>query len=70
MKYEQKSFTVPASSEKSPPDCRHGWIDAHGKCVLCGDPSPVKIPRKAFRSLRAKVAPLAKEMALAVARER
>lgn len=48
MKYTQKSFTVPASSEKSPPDCRHGWLDAHGKCVLCGDVKPVKPERKRF----------------------
>lgn len=34
MKYEQKSFTVPASTAKVPVDCRHGWIDHHGKCAL------------------------------------
>jgi hypothetical protein len=46
-RFEQKSFTVPASSSKAPENCRHGWIDAHGKCVLCGtrtvDKGPVYV---------------------------
>lgn len=46
MKYLEKTFTVPASSGVSPTDCRHGWLDANGKCVLCGHPNPVKPERK------------------------
>lgn len=39
MKYTAPSFTVPASSEKSPENCQHGWLDAkRGRCVLCGEP--------------------------------
>lgn len=33
--YEKKSFTVPASGEKSPAHCQHGWVYAN-RCVLCG----------------------------------
>ncbi len=39
--YQKKSFTVPASSEKSPENCKHGWRDKKGKCVMCGD-----VPKK------------------------
>lgn len=37
MKYEQKSFSVPALPPKGPEKCEHGWLDPRGRCVLCGD---------------------------------
>lgn len=41
MKYQKPSFTVPASSTKSPENCHHGWIDwKRERCVLCGAPVP------------------------------
>jgi hypothetical protein len=36
--YQQKKFTVPASSEKAPANCAHAWVDEKRKrCVLCGE---------------------------------
>lgn len=35
MKYQQKSFTVPAV-EKPPEKCEHGWLDVRSRCVFCG----------------------------------
>ncbi len=43
--FEKKSFTLPANTAQLK-DCRHGWIDAKGKCVLCGEQNPVKPERK------------------------
>lgn len=41
MLYEKPSFTVPASSVKSPDNCAHGWTDSRGRCVLCGVKAPI-----------------------------
>ncbi len=44
--FEQPSFSVNPSAAKAPIDCRHGWLDAHRKCVLCGTPDVEKPTRK------------------------
>jgi hypothetical protein len=35
VKYTAKSFTLPASGQRKDP-CVHSWLDAKGRCVLCG----------------------------------
>lgn len=45
MKYQQPSFSVPASG-KAPAECKHGWVGPHGKCVLCGDRIRAAQPRE------------------------
>lgn len=34
-RFGEKSFTV-AVGARDARDCRHGWTDARGRCVLCG----------------------------------
>jgi hypothetical protein len=36
MKYTAPSFSVPATG-KAPENCKHGWLDVRGKCVMCGE---------------------------------
>ena len=31
------SFSVNPSGAKAPAECRHGWTDKRGKCVMCGE---------------------------------
>lgn len=40
--FAKPSFSVNPSGAKAPADCRHGWIDAKKKCVLCGKPNVEK----------------------------
>jgi hypothetical protein len=39
MKY-LSSAPIVAPTYKAPKNCRHGFIDIRGKCVLCGEPVP------------------------------
>ena len=34
MKYQNKSFSVPAVGERK--ECEHGWYTKKGQCVFCG----------------------------------
>lgn len=43
MKYQSKSFTVPAGGKRDPETCDHEWLDPRGNCVQCGE-KPKKSP--------------------------
>lgn len=38
MNYTKPSFSVNPSGAKPPAECKHGWLDARHRCVLCGTP--------------------------------